>query len=565
MKNVFRLLLVITLLCPLTLGCSGKSGDDDATDDDNDTSFDDDSIDDDSSDDDTQIDDDSMDDDSADDDSSDDDSSIDDDTLDDDTLNDDTVDDDTTDDDSSDDDSGDDDTLADDWIADWPQSNIELRDYNESLDPGALRLKVEAYDAWHLANHQPYYGGTVDTKFTDDSRTVPQAYGGWGDSCIWTGTYLGSQAFRYYVTDDTVAKQNAINMVNTLDGFLHVTGKPGFIARYWGPQDSLIYQGDTWCDDPNNDRCHHIEDGDYAGDFWWGETSRDQYTGWFFGMAVAYDLVDDEDIRNIIRADITEVLNALIDQNWLIIDEAGQPTDAAPNILPPMRMSWLTIGYHITGESRFKTELQKWLLNSNRITLQLSSISFTNRYAQYYGNNLSHTNWFNLLRLGKVYFSEDDYNFLLNLFETQVHTFTRLSHNPWFNDVFMSQGNYNPNKNDDPYYEQLFQDLTDFRDAPNYSYYLAERTGYELDPISVFLHNLEVQFPWLENLIGGVDPQAIDAFPVPLQCSSGFLFQRNPFVFQECGVDDPTDVNPGVDYLIAYWLASYSKFIKKDL
>jgi hypothetical protein len=78
------------------------------------------------------------------------------------------------------------------------------------------------------------------------------------------------------------------------------------------------------------------------------------------------------------------------------------------------------------------------------------------------------------------------------------------------------------------------------------------------------MYNLEQQFPWLADLIGGIDPQALDAFPIPEQCSAGFAFQKNPFQFTECGVDDPTDVNPGVDYLIAYWLGSYGKFITKD-
>jgi hypothetical protein len=462
------------------------------------------------------------------------------------------------------DDDDNDDATPDDWVAPWPQSNVEPRDYDETPAAGLLRLKVQDYDAWHRAHHQPYYHGSADVRFSDDSYTTPIAYGGWGDSCIWTGTYLGSQAMRYWVTGDAVAKENAINAAHALDGFLHVTGRTGFIARYWAPQDSLMYQGDDWCDAPEQDRCHHWEDGDFAGDFWWGETSRDQYTGWFFGMALAYDLIDDEPLREMIRADVTEVLNALLDQHWWIIDEAGEPTDAAPNVLPAMQLSWATIGYHLTGEERFKAEIAKHLKDSYRVTLRLSSIAFMNRYAQYYGNNLGHTNWYHILRLGRVYYSAADYQFMKRLFEQQVHTFTRLSHNPWFNGIFMSQGAYTPSKADDPYDAQLVEDLSDFPEAPNVSYALPERTDYELDPISVFLDDLQTQFPWLEDLFGSVDPQAKDAFPVPEQCSAGFMFQKNPFKFEACGVDDPTEVNPGVDYLVAYWLAAYSKFLTKD-
>ncbi len=452
--------------------------------------------------------------------------------------------------------------MADDYIAPWPQENIEEQNYNETLTAGYLREKAEAYDVNHVDNHQPFYGGAVHTKFTDDTRTVVQSYHGYGDSTIWTGTYLASQAFRYWVTGDAQAKTNVIKEVNALSGHLHVTGKTGFISRYWAPQDPTVYGGDDWC--AASDRCHNIEEGTYAGDFWWGETSRDQYTGWFFGMCMAYDLVDDEDMRDIIRDDVAEVLDELISTDWMIIDEAGEPTDAAPNIMLGFRLSWLTSGYHITGAERFKTELQKLMLDSQRTGFKLSHIAFMNRYAQYYGNNLAHTNWYNILRLGRVYYSEDDYNFFLDLFNSQVHTFTKLSHNPWFNGVYMSMGGYEPAR-DDPHMDQLLEDLTDFKDCPKLEYYLPERTGVAMDPFSVFMADLQEQWPWLAELMGDVDPQALEAFPVPQQCTSGFIFQRNPFQVEACGSDDPSMENSGTDYLISYWLSTYHKFLTKDL
>ncbi|MFC1890632.1 hypothetical protein ACFL4G_12840, partial [Thermodesulfobacteriota bacterium] len=316
--------------------------------------------------------------------------------------------------------------LPDDYIAPWPQSAVEPRDYDETPEAGPLRLKAEDYDLWHETWHQPYYGGNVHAYFTDDTYTEVEGYHGEGDSCIWTGTYLGSEAMRYWVTGDAQARVNVIAMVDTLDGYLRVNGKPGFISRYRGSQEGINYHGDEWCD--TTGRCHRVEEGEFAGDYWWGETSRDQYTGWFYGMVMAYDHVDDEPMRDVVRAAVTEVLDELIATDWWIIDEAGEATDAAPQVLPKMQLAWLTIGYHITGEERFRVELQTRLKNLFRIKLRLSSIAFFNRYSQYYGNNLSHTNWFNLLRLGRVYFSEADYRYLRFMFETTAHTFTRLSH-----------------------------------------------------------------------------------------------------------------------------------------
>ncbi len=537
-------LILALLLASLPLAACG--GDDD--DDDNATP-DDDATDDDTADDD--FDDDGDDDDSVDDDT------FDDDTGDDDTGDDDTVDDDTGDDDTSDDDTADDDT--DTYVAPWPQTNVEVQDYDETVSAGDRRLKAMDYDLWHEGNHQPFYGSTVGAKFTDDTRTTVDHYFDSGDSCIWTGTYLAGQAFRYYVTGDAQAKANAIRMVEALDGHLHITGRAGFIARYRGPQDTRIMPPDC----ATQENCHVVNDGMYAGDFWQGNTSRDQYTGWFFGFSIAYDLVDDEDMRDMIRADVTEVMDELIANHWWIKDVDGLPTTAGPNVLSVQQLTWSLIAYHITGEERFKAEVQRLVKDSARLFIVISDISFMNLYAQYYGNNLAHENFYNLLRLAKVYLSKADYEFLSDSFDNQIHTFTRLSHNAFFNTIFMSQGQYVPEAGD-PYQAQLEQDLGEFRDAPNFKYYIDPETT-ELDPVSVFLDNLMEQYPFLKEIMGDVDPQAAEAFPVQLQCETDFLWQRSPFSIGPCGSDDPSSVQPGVDYIVAYWMASYHKFITKDM
>lgn len=474
-------------------------------------------------------------------------------------ADDDALDDDATDDDVADDDTTDDDSLPDDYVAPWPQSNVEVADYDETLEPGPLRLKAQAYDAWHKLWHQPYYGSTVEVLFTDDSRTEVERYYGIGDSCIWTGTYLASQAFRYYVTRDPEAKANAIRAVQALDGHLHITGRPGFIARYRGPQDPKVMPSNC----ASNPECHIVNDGPYAGDFWIGDTSRDQYTGWFFGMSLAYDLVDDEDMREMIRSDVAEVLDELISTNWWITDVDGEHTGPGPNVLPNMQLDWSLIGYHITGEERFKQVVQKWIRNDQRLHLRLTSISFMNRYTQHYGNNLGHQTFYNLLRLAKVYLSKDDYEFLKDLFDTQTHRWMRLAHNAFFTAIHMSQGKYTPYPDNDEYQFQLEQDLTDFRPAPNYQYAMTPPPA-EIDPFSVWLYEFQQENPWLAELIGHAYPQAKKAYRVIYQCSTDFLWQRNPFAISCSASEMPRFVYPGVDYLVAYWMASYHKFLTKD-
>ncbi|MDP8256636.1 MAG: hypothetical protein P9M14_12870 [Candidatus Alcyoniella australis] len=469
------------------------------------------------------------------------------------------------DDDDQDDDSlwDDDDQQDDCYVASWPQQAVMPREYNETGVAGPIRLKAEAFDLWHLTWHQPDYGGSVHAYFTDDSYTEIENYHGLGDSCSWTGVYLGTQSMRWWVTGEQQARDNVIAKVATLDGFLHVNGKPGFISRYRGSQDgNPWYVSDAWCDAGKT--CFRVESGEFAGDFWIGNTSRDMYIGWFYGMAMAYDHIDDQATLQIIRDDVTEVIDELIDTDWLIINTQGEQITAGPKILPPMQLCFLTIGYHVTGELRFKHELQKRLADSNRRALEINSFNFFNRYQAYFGNDLAHVCWYNILRLGRVYYSADDYYYLLGLFENQVHNYTRLSHNPWFNAIYMAQGAYQPT-DDDPYLEQLHQDLSEFRDPPLWEYHLEARdpASYTLDPISVLLHDIVVLFPLLEDLVGNVDYQSNEPFGVRDQCPAGFMFQWCPYEIKACGTSDRTKVHSGHDFLAAYWMAGYNKFITR--
>ncbi|MBK7976591.1 MAG: hypothetical protein IPK07_26085 [Deltaproteobacteria bacterium] len=451
----------------------------------------------------------------------------------------------------------------DDFVAPWPQSNVEPRDYDESGLAGPLRAKADSYDDWHVAWHQPDHGGTVTQRFTDTDYTALDAITYKADSTIWTGVYLASQAMRHHVSGDPEARANALRMTATLSGTLHVTGVTGYVARYWAPQTSTAYFGDEWCD--TQVRCHHLESGPYAGDFWWGETSRDQYIGWLFGLVTAYDLLDDEPTREAIRADVLEVFHALLDHGWVIVDERGLPSAVAPQILISTQLYVSLIAYHVSGDERALGELRRLITDGLRTSYVLNDLNAWNRYNSYFANNLSHITWYTILRLGKVYLGAADHDWMRQHFDVDLHTYTRLSHNPWFNAMYMSQGPWTPAPSDDPYLAQLDLDLTDFPAPPNrWRHTPAREPGsYTVDPFSRDLVALWAQFPWLADLLGLVHLQALEALPVMQQCLNGFQWQHDPFVVEECGADDPTQVEPGVDYLSAYWLASYHKLLDR--
>ncbi len=434
---------------------------------------------------------------------------------------------------------------------------------------GPLRLKADAYDKWNAEHHNPAPGGLVSLLFKDASYTEVKDYVGISDSCIWTGTYLGAQAFRYAVTNDPEAKTNMIRSVRALDGYLHITNTTGYIGRYWGLQSSVVYKSDEWC--KKKGTCHKVTAGKYAGAFWFGCTTKDQYTGWFFGMGLAYEMLEDSEteVKKMIRDDVTEVVDTLIKNGWIIKDEKGQHRiiSAGPRPTYVYQLSWLNVAYRVSGDKKYMNKISSrltWL----QMTMKEISLyaAYFNKYNQYYGNNLAHTSWYNLLRLGRQYYPKEAHERLKSMFSNIVHGIVRLSHNAWFTGIFMSQGSYVSTGANDPYKAQLIEDLSDFRPAPNYGYHQPAKkvSASELDPVTSWV----VHFPWLRYLMSLVKqnykPQARKAFPVRQQCFTDFLFQRSPYSLEACGAENKAFVHPGVDYLVSYWLARYHGFINDD-
>jgi len=436
---------------------------------------------------------------------------------------------------------------------------------SKNLTAQELHTKAEEYDKFNYKHHQPFYGGQVGVVFKDKSYTTPIYYQDFGDSCIWTGVYLGSQAFRYSITKSPEAFQNVKKAVNHLAGLLHVTYTEGYIARYWGPQNPIIYNEQECM---KNTRCHKVNDGPYKGNYWIGGTTKDQYSGWFFGMSLAYDLVHDNEIREIIRKCVIEVVDKLIKNKWIILDEKGKYTVLSAGERPTAvyQISWLLIAFDVSGDHKYIEEANSRVGYFDLLKMKILSVSeFSNLYMQYYGHNLAHTTWYNLLRLGKIYLPKTSYEKLKEIFTNNIHDRVKLTHNAWFNAIFMTQGNYDSAKQPE-FLMQLRQDLQDFRAAPNFMYHLPNRDSstYTLDPVTSWIK----YFPQLQSILRlikfSIKPQASKAFPIKLQCSSDFIFQRSPFEIYECGYDAPMITEPGIDYLASYWLSVYHGLIKID-
>ncbi|HUT53710.1 MAG TPA: hypothetical protein VM658_09980 [bacterium] len=413
-----------------------------------------------------------------------------------------------------------------------------------SVSAGPLLEKALAYDEHYQAYHSPGLGGAVEVQFTDDSLTVAKRYTGIGDSTVHTGAYLAAEAFRYAATHDPEAKANALRAASALHHHLRITGKPGFIARYAGPAEPPFLASRESCLD--KPRCHLVDGGTYGGHFWLGDTSRDQYDGWFFGNGIAYSLIDDPALRAMIRADVKEVIDALFATGWHIMDVDGLMTGAGSVAFnPAFQMGWEAVAMEAINEPKYRDRYRR----DADALLPLVAASFLeipgHHCSQYYAVMFFHRTAYNIARLDP---SPTRRRLFALDFKELVRPFTRGADNVFFDYVYMAVA-HDP---DPAVIRRGREALALFPEPPN------RRICREPPP------ERECALCALLSAMGRGEPSAVKPYPIEQQCSTDFLWQRSPYVMHCCARTDLAHVYPGIDFMLAYWMGRYHGFIDSN-
>jgi hypothetical protein len=132
---------------------------------------------------------------------------------------------------------------------------------------------------------------------------------------LWTGVYAGSQAMRYRATNDPDALANLEAALWTLHELHEITGKPGVIARGY---DLPSIETNGWPGAGRFSQYNHNK----------GKTSRDQYAGWFHGIAQGFDHIQDPTLRQALQDDVRAVCDKLM------ADDLAMKTPWGPNNTP---------------------------------------------------------------------------------------------------------------------------------------------------------------------------------------------------------------------------------------
>jgi uncharacterized protein (TIGR03437 family) len=364
------------------------------------------------------------------------------------------------------------------------------------------------------ARHLPF-GAILDPIFTLTDSDQIANYTRCGDSALWTGHYLAAEAFRYKVTQAPDALSNVVSAIAGLKGLADVTGT-NLLARCMVPINSP-YAASIQSQEASNG----IYTNSSAGWIWVGNTSRDEYSGALFGLAVAYDMVTDTTIKSSISDLVTRLVEFLNGKNWSVVMPDGT-TGTTFLIRPDQIETFLAIGRHVNSDhfSSVSYELQRELLATTvPVPIGVDAASDDS----YFKFNLDYINLYNLIRLE----ASDEKSIYQGAYGI-LRDATQGDENAFFNIIDLALN------------------------GPN-----ATRDAQTLALLDGWLLRLRRDFNVdLTGTVKACGSQACTPVPVWLRPNTDFLWQRSPYTISVTGGAGIIET-AAIDYTLPYWMARY--------
>ncbi len=177
---------------------------------------------------------------------------------------------------------------------------------------------------------------------------------------LWTAMYVAAECFRYKVTGEPDARENARVGMNAIMRLEEISGIPGFHARSFIKIGTDLQPGDgEWHDTP--DKIWR----------WKGDTSSDEIVGHYFIYPIYFDLVADEAEKIKLRGVIDRMTNHILDHNYQLVDLDGKRTmwgywgpdqiwnDPDETGLRALHiLAHLRVAIHMTADEKFRVKYQ---------------------------------------------------------------------------------------------------------------------------------------------------------------------------------------------------------------
>ena len=356
------------------------------------------------------------------------------------------------------------------------------------------------------ARHMPF-GTILDPVFSSSFSQQIVGYSRCGDSALWTGAYLAAEAFRYNVTRAADALVNVKAALAGLQSLVNVTGD-NRLARCIVAANSPYAAGIA--SEEASNTIHHAPPW-----IWIDNTSRDQLVGAFFGLAAAFDLVDDATVKSGAGNLVTLLAGFVAHHEWSPNNDIANTFLLRPEELQML----LQVARHVNPDHSTGPPLFELSIDA-AVSLDVMSND------SYFKFNLDYMSFYHLLRLDNSSHNRAAYQIVRN--------YTASHQNAFFDIVDRALNGPNP-----------------ARDAETQSL-LAQ--WLERPPRDPYVDD--------SRLVPVCGAAACRPIPISLRPTTDFLWQRNPF--QLTGGGYGTIEGAGIDYILPYWMARYYGVISGD-
>jgi hypothetical protein len=485
------------------------------------------------------------------------------------------------------------------WVTSAPTSSTHdrARAYNEFLRDDSL--------VYNAVGEMQYSDPPTYSKV---SAAVDLA-----DSAIWTGSYLAAEALRLRATGSSDARANVRNLVQTIHLAFKVSGEPATLARFVAPggQRPAYATPDLDCTNTQEMHCGVTYNGtqyDYL-----GHVSRDQYQGVMLGYAIAYEALTDADadVKQTIRDDVVALVKELMTERSipLIVNYNGIAFPVATAnlrfvVLDHLEMLNGGIELDFSSSSTELYGFQEFTPDLADIIHQIPGLTWVPSIPRA-SSAIMLASFFQvgMLVTKDVPASANDYNTIQSYYLT--HPLPGGSINDWLgvakqwsDTSTCGQSYFANNITMEPMYNlaRLETDPTrqatiqgtilnttmwpDFVNTKNsfFSFiYAANEATVDPSVVPNAVTQLS-EFPAPPRVQHPVDLRNNPAYPVDANCPTqvdhstaidisarvvgDFLWQRDPWELYDPGNLDQTF--PGVDYMVAYWMARWHSFMTDD-
>jgi len=443
--------------------------------------------------------------------------------------------------------------------------------------PQTLAEKAAAFDErarrWHLPEGQDLW---FSVQLKPDLETFERV--GMSDNVgTWTSLYAASQAFRYAATRDPEALLNLRRVIRGEHDMLRITGVRGLFTRVFVnpalPGFPSAEQLAVWYPDcdlavKHCKRFNEVTEGEFAGWWWKNDVSKDEYAAHMFSMAVAWELVDDPEVRTHVAEIATAVGDHLIEHDMTLTDVDGVVTtyghltplamDDFPGFNATLGLAWMRVAAAVGGVT-YQAFYDDCLLHRGGPTAcpDLGPKAYPDHFSNTGLDLACKTNWNNH-----------------NMAQLAMYALLRAETDPALRATYQAALRDQLWAPDDPF------PMRDQRNSLYTWFYLVNKADADPWPVEAARQavcTLKIypaaknHFP-VDTFAGypeactdrSGEPMSDRFIPIDERAADNFQWIGNPYK-PEVDPGDATIVESPEDYLLAYWMGRWFGFISEGM